>query len=235
MKSKKPFSLKKTVTRSRGGKSARRIVKSIPKQSKISIVRNIADIVLRKIPVDMQKFTEISDAKKRFKKSIRTTAEKSLASKKNSIGLLHCVERCNVALALLREAKIPCWTARQVYLDLTTKRFGVHDFVEFYIDGKVHTLAFGHNYISGDYSRVYNKPLEKVLSEKGENIFIQNMIFRGVDSSQIGGTKDHTKLKRFLRFPFSSEQIAKNNRRVNLMVESKIIPKNAYNQIRGIN
>lgn len=67
----------------------------------------------------------------------------------------------------------------------------------------------------------------------GNNIFMQSLVYRGVDSGQIAGASDYSKLKKFLSDPLTVKQAKKDTHRIHLLVESGVIPKSAFTQIKN--
>lgn len=229
------FSASKAAKLSRGGRVTKALLKplmrNLPEKAYTNlVVTNIAQLVLKKIPVDTIKYSGPVATKKRFGKSFSMKAERALSTPGNSVSSFHCVERCTVALALMRKAKIPCWLARQVVTDYATGKRRVHDFVEYFANGKIQTLGFGFD-VRGrsDFVR-YPHVSDKIVAESGAVIPI-SFVLRGIDSSQIAGVTSQKKLKRFLKNPSSGKELLKNSRRLKLLVESGVMPKEAYNQI----
>ncbi len=204
-------------------------------EEKLEKISKIAAHILRIIPFDEQKYGRSVAYGERFEQSISRKASKSLKNPK-AIGRLHCVERCNTALGLLRKAGIKAWLARQVYYDFSQKEYRIHDYVEFFHEGKVHTLAFGINFDTRkDYFAIYNFTAENILADSGLfGMPAMVKVLRGIDSSQIGGATDYNKLKRFLRNPFTVKESMAEMKRLNLLVSSGVIPKQALEQIKNI-
>jgi hypothetical protein len=207
------------------------------REGKANKVSKIAEYILRVIPFDPLKYgMSISKGEKRFERSISRTAKKSILTPE-SIGRLHCVERCNTALGLLRKAGVKCWLARQVYYDFGLKKYRIHDYIEFFNEGKVHTLAFGISVESQeDYYAIYNFKANNILVDSGLfGMPAVVRVFRGIDSSQIGGVTNYEKLKKFLRQPFQFKNDLVEKRRLDLLVESGVMPKEALKQVQSVN
>ncbi len=167
---------------------------------------------------------DIDFAKMKFRKSFSKKAEQSLAND-STTGLMPCIERCNLALALFRKAKIPAWLTREIFFEPPSTNPRVHDYVEFFTGGKVHTLALGFAMEEqSDMYKIYDAPMKDSGFGK---------IFRGIESSQIGGAKSYKKYKAFAAQAFSQKQALKDRKRIELLVASGVIPKEAYKQITG--
>jgi len=219
------FSQARAIKSTRAGRRVKkgiREVLSTVDSNKKNVAHNIARFVLRSVPQNALKSTDNKYSEMKFKQSFSKSAEQSLA-KGTSTGILPCIERCNLALALFREAKVPAWLARQVSFSVTSTKPRVHDYVEFFLGGKVRTLALGIKLEDrADTYNIYNSPLKDVGLSK---------VFRGIESSQIGGASNYKKYKLFAREAFSTKQHLKNKRRVELLVKSGVIPEKAYQQI----
>jgi hypothetical protein len=225
----KKFSVVKAAKLSRVGNKSRAILNPLELKGKSTEIKVglIAKEVLKRIPFDQFKYSSSMHAEgKRIKESIASKAAKSL-SKKRSIGYFHCVERCNAALGLLRKAGVKCWIARQVYFELNSGRFKIHDYVEFFDGGKVRTLGFGISADGLDFFKVFNHSADHFFSGVLGN---NKHIFRGVEGSQIGGASSYKKLKQFLRNPLSLKELGKDARRIELLVKAGLIPSEAVKQ-----
>ncbi|MFA6268201.1 MAG: hypothetical protein WCW13_00770 [archaeon] len=188
-----------------------------------SLVYSVGDEVLKRLPV---RASTNSAKKHELSKSLSRKAADSF--KGVELSPLHCLERCNLALGLLRKLKVPAWLARQVYLDTSSYDFRLHDYVEFFSEGKVKTLVFGYSPEGRDYNHIFPFAANKIHPDGG----IGSVVFRGVDGSQIAGVVDSKKLRIFLINPINSKQATKDRKRIELMVKHGVIPKEALSQIK---
>jgi len=151
---------------------------------------------------------------------------------KSPTGLLPCVERCTLAISLLRKSGVKAWLARAVSLDQYGKE-SIHDLVEFYQKGKIYTMSLGLSRAEeGAWNFVDNYTIVKGPANERANTGDFQLVFRGIDSSQIGGATSFKKNKRFLREAYYARQKEKEGRRIALLVEAGIIPKDAAIQLR---
>jgi len=221
------FSRARAIRTTRASKrvraSARQIVK-IAGPDKTKVAEEIAKFVLKKVPLSVSRGVDIDFAKMKFRRSFSKKAEQTLAND-STTGLMPCIERCNLALSLFRKAKIPAWLTREIFFEPPSISPRVHDYVEFFTGGKVRTLALGFGLESqSDMYKIYDAPMKDTGFGK---------IFRGIESSQIGGAKSYKKYLAFAKEAFSSKQALKDKKRLELLVASGVIPKEAYNQILG--
>ena len=105
------------------------------KGTNIQKADQIIKFVMKQRPINL--FYEYPNKKKIFRQSADILAEK-----KDYADVLHCNERCTLALSLLQAAKIPSWLVRQINLAKGIENAEFHDFIETFIDGKVHTIQF---------------------------------------------------------------------------------------------
>ncbi|VVB75083.1 Uncharacterised protein [uncultured archaeon] len=190
-------------------------------------VEQVADLVLKKIPIDWRIGV---DKMRLFKRS----AEQAAMGKKH-IGCLHCSERCNLAIGLLNSLKVPAWLAREIYFNQDKKKWEVHDYVETVVKGEVHTLVFHSLQNVLDSYAVFEGPFEDVAVVKAHAAKYKAFHFRGADSQQIGGVSHWKQFEQFtsrLR-ENPTKEIEKNKRRVQLMIKEGIIPEEVDYQIQN--
>lgn|GEM_PF-1254232 len=216
----------------RPGKKISAVSKKLVRRGKRGLVDEVAKFVLKQVPYNAEKTLRVKNFTRiRFNQSLSKRANTS-AAKISPTGLLPCVERCTLAVSLMRKSGIKAWLARAVSLDKYGKE-SIHDFVEFYKNGKVNTLSLGisraeegtWNFV--DTYSIFNGPVNERV-QTGE---IQS-VFRGIDSSQIGGATSSKKLVRFLRESFYPRQKEKEKRRLSLLVSSGVIPKEVAAQLK---
>lgn len=149
--------------------------------------------------------------------------------KPRTVNFLHCTDRCNLAIALMRASGTKTWLAREMHFDLMSKKYEFHDYVEFFMNGKVHTLVFGEKLGAGAYYDIAEGPAHKNYGD------LMSQVFRGADAEQIGGAINYGKYKAFAKNLDKNplKQSQKEERRFALLVESGIIPKEAVEQIRN--
>ncbi len=190
-------------------------------------VEQIADLVLKKIPIDWRIGV---DKKRLFKRS----AEQAAMGRKH-IGCLHCSERCNLAIGLLNSLKVPSWLAREVFYNAERKKWEVHDYVETVVKGEVHTLVFHSLENVLDSYAVFDGPFERIPVVKSNAKKYKTLHFRGADSQQIGGVSHWKQFEQFtsrLR-ENPAKELEKNKRRVQLMIKEGIIPEEVDYQIQN--
>lgn len=191
--------------------------------------QKIAFTVLQKLPVsELIKGVE----KKRL---FRRTAENAFVNKK-VIGPMHCAERCNLAISLLNASGVKAWLARVLVPSkgLGETKWMFHDVVEFAEDGVVKTLVFDNLRLPQGVSEKYNfnilqGPIEDLFKFKSP------LVFRAIDSKQIGGVGDWNEYKKYSAklssFSGLIKENEKNRRRINLLIKEGLIPKEIEGQI----
>ncbi len=146
-------------------------------------------------------------------------------AEKKPIGPFHCVERCNLALALLNASGVKSWLARVIVFNRKIKKVEFHDYVEFSAGGGVCTLMFTNHKGTDKNFVVLEGPVELSVHSVG------NMTLRALDSKQIGGTGNWNEYKRFERrisgMGFYRE-IKKNERRIELLQKEGLMPHRLY-------
>lgn len=188
----------------------------------LSRATKVANIVLERIPIDWG----LCSGKKRL---FRRNAASAILKKK-PIGFLHCAERCNLALSLLNASGVKSWLAREMILvtdEAGKQKWHFHDYVEFFANDEVHTLVFHALKPVIDTYAIFDGPMEKIRGNKN------SYIFRGADSQQIGGVASWREYEAFGRKMRQNpkNEVAKNERRMELLVAEGLIPSEAYNQI----
>jgi hypothetical protein len=178
----------------------------------------IIKFVIKQRPINL--FYEYPNKKTIFKKN----ADR-LAAKREYADVLHCNERCTLALALLNASGIPSWMVRQINLAKGLENLEFHDYIETFIGGKVHTISFNRKFGS-----IHPGSVE-------ETIFHTNSFFyRGADSKQIGGIDSMEKFEKFKKNFAKNllKNVNKDSSRIKILVENGIIPKEALKQIKVV-
>ncbi len=206
--------------------------KKLSKLGKGKLVSGVAKFVLRQVPYAGEKTLRVKDFTRiKFNQSLSKKASVSIANK-SPTGLLPCVERCTLAISLLRKSGVKAWLARVVSLDTHGKE-SIHDFVEFYEKGKVKTLSLGLTRVEGggggfnDTFKIMEGSASEITHEGGFPC-----VFRGIDSSQIGGATSSKKLQKFLRESYYTRQKEKEARRLAILISSGVIPNEAAPQLK---
>jgi hypothetical protein len=145
-----------------------------------------------------------------------------LAAKVEPADVLHCAERCTLALALLNASGIPAWLARQISLRRGIERAEFHDYVELFINGKVHTMIFQNK-----FGTLYSGTAKTNVHER------QGIFYRAADLKQISGIDSSKKYEEFRKkfVKNFSKELEKNDTRMRRLVSEQIIPSEAYHQI----
>jgi hypothetical protein len=185
------------------------------KGTDVEKARQIINFVMHQRPHD----PILSETRKKliFKKN----ADK-LAARREPADLLHCAERCTLALALLNSVKIPSWLVRQINFKRGIHKAEFHDYVELFINGRVHTIQFFKK-----HGVIIPGIAQKVVH------YESSFFFRGADSKQIEGIDSYRKYEKF-RKNFENSIVTGLNQdydRINLLVKNGIIPKEAYKEI----
>jgi len=191
----------------------------------------IALTVLRRLPID----ESIEGVEK--KRIFRRTAEHALL-KKRAIGPLHCAERCNLAIALLNASGVKAWLAR-VFVTPKVEgsnklKWHFHDFVEFVEEGRVKTLVFDSLFVPKGVADRFNYD---ILSGTINSVFPKNhsFVFRAADSKQIGGVGNWNEYKKYSKRLDTRDglvgELAKNKRRIDLLIKEGIIPKEVMGEM----
>ena len=158
------------------------------------------------------------------------SADRILTKKEKFSGNI-CIDRCNLAVALLNASGIKSWLARQIVVEQhgASFKWRVHDFVETVVGGKIHTVLFGRD-LGKDYFNIVAGPANKNVKGLG------SYFFRGVDSNHIGGVKDNISLKKLMervdKKGFFDEEVNVDKKRIDLMVREKLIPKEVAAQLK---
>ena len=186
-------------------------------------VKQVALMVLKKLPLNER---VLNVEKKRI---FRRNAESALM-RQSPIGSWHCAERCNLAIALLNASGVKSWLARVLVMPdmLKAKGWQFHDVVEF-ADGKnVKHLMFDNKGLIDDFSyAILPGAVDSVNNSASRDV----VVFRAVDSKQIGGVGNWNEYKKYTNRLDTLNglvgEINKNKRRIDLLIREGIIPEDA--------
>ncbi len=189
---------------------------------RLTAAHNIAKFVLEQLPYEEGR----ADFKTRL---FRMSAGHALR-KKITVGDFHCVERSNLAIAVLHGAGISSWLVRGLRFDSLRQKWLFHDAVEFVHGGKIYTMDF---FIKKHGGFVINEG----NAEKHINVQSQrpSIVFRGADSNHLGITnwEDYVRFSnRF--FKNIGVELEANEKRVRELIKHRIIPKEVAPKILSL-
>jgi hypothetical protein len=198
-----------------------RVVSILTPGRGIKKVEAIAKKVINQIKYD-------NNLNEKCNKKILTKDAHAFLKKPGKVGFLHCADRSNLAISMLRGTGIKSWLAREIRLNTQSGKIEFHDYVEFFLQGKIHTLAFGEKIAEGPYYLISEGSAHKNYASR------LSQIFRGADAGHIGGMVNYEKYSKFVMRVEKDpqKQLDKEKRRLELLVKSRIMPKQALEQLK---
>ena len=181
----------------------------------LSKAKQISLFVCKTIPLSKEK--KAFEKMRVFKRSADSAVRRN-----HDISSLPCIERSNLAIALLNASGLNAWLARCLWVGAENK-LKIHDTVEFVVDGNIYSL----NFFSGP--RITKGTANNSFKLDNPLVFL-----RGVDTAHIGGAKNWPKFKSFAERYVRDEIKELTNRdlkRLEMMLSDHIIPPNVWKEI----